>query len=73
MFIKITESPKVHKIIRKLIGTQKYEIELMDEFFKKEILNVTSRIQKKKLKKYFFLHIKILNGIIEAICHYLAV
>ena len=53
MFIKITEFPKVHKIIRKLIGTQKYEIELMDEFFKKEILNVTSRIQK-KIEKIFF-------------------
>ena len=39
----------MHEIIRKLIWTQKYEIELMDEILKKGINNVTSG---KQLRMY---------------------
>ena len=49
MLIKITKSPEMHEIIRKLIWTQKYEIELMDELLKTGIFNVTSG---KQFRKY---------------------
>ena len=49
MLMNITESPEMHEIIRKLIWTQKYEIELMDELLKTGIFNVTSG---KQFRKY---------------------
>ena len=49
MLVKITKSPEMHEIIRKLIWTQKYEIELMDELLKTGIFNVTSG---KQFRKY---------------------
>jgi uncharacterized protein (DUF305 family) len=49
MLINITKSPEMHEIIRKLIWTQKYEIDLMNIILNTGINNISSG---KQFRKY---------------------